>query len=205
MTFTLPQLAHSFDALEPHIDAQTMEIHYTKHHQAYMDKLNGYCDEHALEGSIEDIVASITTESAPLLRNNAGGYHNHMLFWENLTPEKTEKSDALSEAMATSFGSLPQCFEDFVTAGASQFGSGWLWMVCDDDGKISIMTTPNQDSPLMHALYGQGHHILLAIDVWEHAYYLTYQNRRPDYLAAICTVINWDVVSARYAAVLAKL
>lgn len=200
MTFQLPELGFAYDALEPHVDAKTMEIHHSKHHQAYMDKLNGYCADNGVESTIEEIIAGIDADSAPLLRNNAGGYHNHSLFWENLTAEKTEKSDALKAGMEEAFGSLEKCFEEFVAAGAGQFGSGWVWMVSDADGKISIMATPNQDSPLMSSLYGAGHRVILAIDVWEHAYYLNYQNRRPDYLAAVCNVINWDVVSQRYEA-----
>lgn len=198
MSFTLPSLPYAYDALAPHIDAQTMEIHHTKHHQTYLDKLNDYCAQHDTSAEIADIIASIDADSASVLRNNAGGYHNHMLFWANLSPDATKLSNALEDAVQKTFGSLESCHDALIAAGTGQFGSGWVWLVSDAQGALSVMSTPNQDSPLMSALYGDGHHVLLALDVWEHAYYLAYQNRRPDYLEAIMKVVNWAEVSDRY-------
>ncbi|WP_179416090.1 superoxide dismutase [Mucilaginibacter sp. E4BP6] len=198
MAFTLPALPYAPDALEPHIDKATMEIHHGKHHQAYVTNLNK-----ALEGkpeadsSIEDIITNIS-KFAPAVRNNGGGHYNHSLFWTLLSPNGGgEPTGELAEAIKSTFGS----FEDFKTkvseAGATRFGSGWAWLIVAD-GKLAVTSTPNQDNPLMDIAEVKGTPIL-GIDVWEHAYYLKYQNRRPDYLAAIWNVINWDKVAELYA------
>lgn len=198
MAFTLPALPYATDALEPHIDKATMEIHHGKHHQAYVTNLNK-----ALEGkpeadsSIEDIITNIS-KFAPAVRNNGGGHYNHSLFWTLLSPNGGgEPTGELAEAIKSTFGS----FEDFKTkvseAGATRFGSGWAWLIVAD-GKLVVTSTPNQDNPLMDIAEVKGAPIL-GIDVWEHAYYLKYQNRRPDYLAAIWNVINWAKVAELYA------
>jgi Fe-Mn family superoxide dismutase len=198
MAFTLPALPYAPDALEPHIDKATMEIHHGKHHQAYVTNLNK-----ALEGkpeadsSIEDILTNIS-KFAPAVRNNGGGHYNHSLFWTLLSPNGGgEPTGELAEAIKSTFGS----FEDLKTkvseAGATRFGSGWAWLIVAD-GKLAVTSTPNQDNPLMDIAEVKGTPIL-GIDVWEHAYYLKYQNRRPDYLAAIWNVINWDKVAELYA------
>ena len=198
MAFTLPALPYATDALEPHIDKATMEIHHGKHHQAYVTNLNK-----ALEGkpeadsSIEDIITNIS-KFAPAVRNNGGGHYNHSLFWTLLSPNGGgEPTGELAEAIKSTFGS----FEDFKTkvseAGATRFGSGWAWLIVAD-GKLAVTSTPNQDNPLMDIAEVKGAPIL-GIDVWEHAYYLKYQNRRPDYLAAIWNVINWGKVAELYA------
>jgi len=198
MAFTLPALPYATDALEPHIDKATMEIHHGKHHQAYVTNLNK-----ALEGkpeadsSIEDIITNIS-KFAPAVRNNGGGHYNHSLFWTLLSPNGGgEPTGELAEVIKSTFGS----FEDFKTkvseAGATRFGSGWAWLIVAD-GKLAVTSTPNQDNPLMDIAEVKGTPIL-GIDVWEHAYYLKYQNRRPDYLAAIWNVINWDKVAELYA------
>jgi Fe-Mn family superoxide dismutase len=198
MAFTLPALSYATDALEPHIDKATMEIHHGKHHQAYVTNLNK-----ALEGKpeadakIEDIIKNIS-KFAPAVRNNGGGHYNHSLFWTLLSPSGGgEPTGALAAAIASTFGS----FADFKTkvqeAGATRFGSGWAWLIVTADKKLAVTSTPNQDNPLMDIAEVKGTPVL-GIDVWEHAYYLKYQNRRPDYLAAIWNVINWAHVSELY-------
>jgi Fe-Mn family superoxide dismutase len=198
MAFTLPALPYATDALEPHIDKLTMEIHHGKHHQAYVTNLNK-----ALEGkpeadnSIDDIIKTIS-KFPPAVRNNGGGHYNHSLFWTLLSPSGGgEPTGALATAINSTFGS----FADFKTkvseAGATRFGSGWAWLIVTPDKKLAVCSTPNQDNPLMDIAEVKGTPIL-GIDVWEHAYYLKYQNRRPDYLAAIWNVINWNHVSELY-------
>jgi Fe-Mn family superoxide dismutase len=198
MAFELPALAYATDALEPHIDKATMEIHHGKHHQAYVTNLNK-----ALEGkpeansSIEDIIKNISKYPAAV-RNNGGGHFNHTLFWTVLGPNKGgEPTGDLAKAINEAFGS----FADFKTkiqeAGATRFGSGWAWLSVGADGKLFVSSTPNQDNPLMDIAEQKGTPIF-GIDVWEHAYYLKYQNKRPDYLAAIWNVVNWDAVAERY-------
>ncbi|MDB5133768.1 MAG: superoxide dismutase, partial [Mucilaginibacter sp.] len=195
MAFTLPALAYATDALEPHIDKLTMEIHHGKHHQAYVTNLNK-----ALEGkpeannSIDDIIKNISKYPAAV-RNNGGGHFNHTMFWTLLSPSGGgEPAGALAEAIKSTFGS----FADFKTkvseAGATRFGSGWAWLIVTADKKLAITSTPNQDNPLMDIAEVKGTPVL-GIDVWEHAYYLKYQNRRPEYLAAIWNVINWNHVA----------
>ena len=204
MAFELPALAYATDALEPHIDKATMEIHHGKHHQAYVTNLNK-----ALEGkpeannSIEDIVKNISKYPAAV-RNNGGGHFNHTLFWTVLGPNKGgEPTGELAKAINETFGS----FADFKTkiqdAGATRFGSGWAWLSVGADGKLFVSSTPNQDNPLMDIAEQKGTPIF-GIDVWEHAYYLKYQNKRPDYLAAIWSVVNWDAVAERHKKALGK-
>jgi Fe-Mn family superoxide dismutase len=203
MAFTLPALSYATDALEPHIDKMTMEIHHGKHHQAYVTNLNK-----ALEGkpeandSIEDIIKNIS-KFPPAVRNNGGGHYNHTIFWTLLSPNGGgEPTGALGDAIKSTFGT----FADFKTkvseAGATRFGSGWAWLIVTPDKKLAVTSTPNQDNPLMDIAEVKGIPVL-GIDVWEHAYYLKYQNRRPDYLAAIWNVINWNHVAELYAKAIA--
>jgi len=200
MAFTLPALGYAFDALEPHIDAQTMQIHHDKHHQAYVDNLNK-----ALAGtdgenkSLEELMDNISSYP-PAVRNNGGGHYNHSLFWAILGANGTQPTGDLAKAIDETFGSLDALKEKMSTAGATRFGSGWAWLLVND-GKLLVSSTPNQDNPLMDTAEVKGHPVL-GIDVWEHAYYLKYQNKRPDYLKAIWNVINWDAVGARYKAAL---
>ncbi|MGZ3945190.1 MAG: superoxide dismutase [Mucilaginibacter sp.] len=198
MAFTLPALAYATDALEPHIDKMTMEIHHGKHHQAYVTNLNK-----ALEGkpeadsSIDDIIKNIS-KFPPAVRNNGGGHYNHSLFWTWLSPSGGgEPSGALGTAIAGTFGSFADLKTKMSEAGATRFGSGWAWLIVTPDKKLAVCSTPNQDNPLMDIAEVKGTPIL-GIDVWEHAYYLKYQNRRPDYLAAIWSVINWSHVAELY-------
>ncbi len=197
MAFSVPALTYSFDALEPHIDALTMEIHHDKHHGAYVTNGNA-----AIEGtdwaekSVEEILTSQAALAVPAIRNNIGGHYNHTLFWESLAPGKGgQPSGALAEAIGSTFGSFAEFQTKAKAAGVGRFGSGWWWLVKTSGGALEITSTPNQDTPLV-----DGDTPLLGVDVWEHAYYLKYQNRRPDYLDAIWNVINWDVVAARFAA-----
>jgi superoxide dismutase, Fe-Mn family len=198
MVHLLPELHYSFDALEPHIDARTMQIHHDKHHQAYVDNLNK-----ALAGTehenttLEELMANISAYPAAV-RNNGGGHYNHTLFWTILGNNGSRPTGRLLEAIDATFGSVDALKEKMNTAGATRFGSGWAWLLVSD-GKLVVSSTPNQDNPLMDVAEVKGHPIL-GIDVWEHAYYLLYQNKRPDYLKAIWNVINWDAVDARYKA-----
>jgi Fe-Mn family superoxide dismutase len=198
MAFTLPALSYATDALEPHIDKMTMEIHHGKHHQAYVTNLNK-----ALEGkpeadhSIEEILASIS-KFPPAVRNNGGGHYNHTMFWTLLSPNGGgEPTGALADAIKSTFGSFADLKTKMSDAGATRFGSGWAWLIVTADKKLAVSSTPNQDNPLMDIAEVKGTPIL-GIDVWEHAYYLKYQNRRPDYLAAIWNVINWNKVAELY-------
>jgi len=198
MAFELPALPYATDALEPHIDKQTMEIHHGKHHQAYVTNLNK-----ALEGkpeagqSIEEIVKNISKFPAPV-RNNGGGHYNHSLFWEVIGPNKGgEPKGELAEAINAAFGSFADFKTKFAEAGATRFGSGWAWLSVGADKKLVVSSTPNQDNPLMDIAEVKGTPIL-GMDVWEHAYYLKYQNRRPDYIAAFWNVVNWDAVAERF-------
>lgn len=196
MAFTLPQLPYAFDALEPHIDAKTMEIHHGKHHQAYVNNLNK-----AIEGtdnadkSLEELVKNAGSIS-PAVRNNGGGHWNHSFFWTILSPNSGQPSGDLAAAIDSTFGSLDGLKEKFNAAGGARFGSGWAWLIVKD-GKLEVTSTPNQDNPLMDVAETKGTPIL-GVDVWEHAYYLNYQNRRPDYLAAFWNVVNWDKVAELY-------
>ena len=197
MAFTLPALPYAHDALEPHIDALTMQIHHGKHHQAYVDNLNkaiaGTPNENK---SLEELVKSAGTIS-PAVRNNGGGHWNHSFFWEILAPNAGGKpSGKLAAAIDAAFGSFDEFKTKFSAAGATRFGSGWAWLIVKD-GKLEVSSTPNQDNPLMDVAEVKGTPIL-GVDVWEHAYYLKYQNKRPDYLAAIWNVINWKKVEEKF-------
>jgi superoxide dismutase, Fe-Mn family len=198
MAFELPQLDYAYNALEPHIDARTMEIHHSKHHQAYVNNLNNaVAGTDAENMSIEDICSNISKYSMAI-RNNGGGHYNHSLFWKVIGPGKGGMpTGALADAITSTFGSFDAFKEKFNTAAATRFGSGWAWLVKTADGKLEVTSTPNQDNPLMDIAEVKGTPIL-GIDVWEHAYYLNYQNRRPDYVAAFWNVVNWDAVAARY-------
>lgn len=195
--FELPQLPYAYNALEPYIDARTMEIHYTKHHAGYVSKLNAAVEGTELEGkSFEELFASVSKYS-PAVRNNGGGAYNHDLFWTIMGPNKGgEPSGELAEAINSAFGSFEKFKDEFANAAATRFGSGWAWLVVSN-GKLVVTSTPNQDNPLMDIAEVKGTPIL-GIDVWEHAYYLNYQNRRPDYISAFFNVINWDEVASRY-------
>ena len=197
MSFTLPQLPYAYEALEPSIDARTMEIHYTKHHKAYTDNLNNAITGTPLEGkSIEDILLHLDTENKAV-RNNGGGYYNHNLFWEILTPKKgTAPSEELAKAIDEAFGSFEAFKTAFSKAAATQFGSGWAWLTVQKGGKVAVLSTANQDNPLMPHVGGGTP--ILGLDVWEHAYYLNYQNRRADYIEAFFAIINWEKVSQLY-------
>jgi superoxide dismutase, Fe-Mn family len=196
MAHSLPPLPYAFDALEPHIDALTMQIHHDKHHQAYVDNLNkALAGTDGEDKSLEELMDNISAYPVAV-RNNGGGHYNHTLFWSILGPGGSQPSGALANAITETFGSLDALIEKMSTAGATRFGSGWSWLLVSD-GKLVVSSTPNQDNPLMDLAEVKGHPIL-GIDVWEHAYYLKYQNRRPDYLKAIWNVINWDAVGMRY-------
>jgi Fe-Mn family superoxide dismutase len=200
MPYEVPPLPYDYAALEPHIDEATMRVHHDKHHQAYVDKVNA-----ALEGTdwadkpIEDVVANLSQipdDKRTAVRNNGGGHYNHSLFWEWLSPDGGGEPDgALADAISSAFGSFSDFQEQLKTAGVNQFGSGWTWLV-HDGSRLAVMSTPNQDNPLT-----DGKTPLLGIDVWEHAYYLKYQNKRPDYLDAVWNVVNWSKVAEGFAAV----
>ncbi|KMY43751.1 superoxide dismutase [Bacillus sp. FJAT-27916] len=199
MAFSLPQLPYEYDALEPHIDKETMNIHHTKHHNTYVTNLNAALEGHEdLAGkSLEELLANI--ESVPesirtAVRNNGGGHANHSLFWELLSPNGGgEPTGELAEAIAAKFGSFESFKEEFAKAATTRFGSGWAWLTVKD-GELELYSTANQDSPLM-----EGKTPILGLDVWEHAYYLNYQNRRPEYIASFWNIVNWDEVAKRYA------
>lgn len=199
MAFELPKLPYAFNALEPHIDARTMEIHHGKHHQAYVTNLNNaIAGTEAEKMSIEEICANIS-KFPMAVRNNGGGHYNHSLFWNILTTNASQApSGALADAINAAFGNLDDFKTKFAAAGATRFGSGWAWLTKNSAGKLEISSTPNQDNPLMDLAEVKGTPIL-GLDVWEHAYYLHYQNRRPDYISAFWNVINWDEVAKRFA------
>lgn len=199
MAFELPNLPYAHDALEPHIDTMTMEIHHGKHHAGYTNNLNAAIEGTDLSGkSIEDICKGMDMNNMAV-RNNGGGYYNHCLFWEVMSPNGGgEPSGELGEAINAAFGSFDAFKEAFSKSAATRFGSGWAWLCVHPGGKLDICSTPNQDNPLMPGI-GCGGIPILGIDVWEHAYYLHYQNRRPDYISHFYNVINWDEVSRRYA------
>lgn len=201
MSHTLPDLSYSFDALEPHIDAKTMEIHHDKHHGGYVAKLNA-----ALEGneslqskSIEELLQNLNEVPEAIrtaVRNNGGGHYNHTLFWSVMSPDGGgEPQGDLADAINDAFGSFEAMKEQFEQAAATRFGSGWAWVCKNTEGKLCVCSTPNQDNPLME---GEGKTPILGLDVWEHAYYLRYQNKRPDYIGAWWNVVNWDMVAKHY-------
>ncbi len=201
MAYSLPDLPYGYDALEPHIDARTMEIHHSRHHNTYITNLNNALNGHAdlADQSVEDLVSNLDGVPEAIrtaVRNNGGGHANHSLFWSVMSPDGGgDPSGDLADAINDAFGSLDAARDEFVQAATTRFGSGWAWVVVKDGG-LAILSTPNQDSPLMS---GDGTPIL-GLDVWEHAYYLNYQNRRPDYIQAWGNVIDWDAVAARFAA-----
>jgi len=200
MPYSVPDLPYAYDALEPHIDAKTMQIHHDKHHQAYVDKVNAALDGTEWDGKpIEDVLKnldSLPADKQKAVRNNGGGHYNHSLFWEWLSPDGGGEPDgALAEAIDAAFGSFADFQAKFKDAGVNQFGSGWAWLVHDGSG-LAVTSTPNQDNPV-----SAGQTPLLGVDVWEHAYYLNYQNRRPDYLDAFWNVVNWGKVAELYGAV----
>jgi len=199
MAFELPELGYAYDALEPNIDARTMEIHHSKHHNGYTTKLNGAIAGTDLEtSSIENILGNLDMNNGAV-RNNGGGFYNHSLFWSVMNPNNSgELTGVLKEAIMNEFGSFDAFKDAFSNAAATQFGSGWAWLCVHPGGKVEVCSTPNQDNPLMPGVTCGGTPIL-GIDVWEHAYYLNYQNRRPDYINAFFNVINWNEVASRYA------
>lgn len=198
--YSLPKLSYAYDALEPHIDARTMEIHYTKHHQTYVDKLNAavekYPDLQAMP--VEELVkniAKVPAEIKTAVQNHGGGHANHSLFWTILSPQSSGKpSGQLAAAIESTFGEFTKFSDEFNTAASNRFGSGWAWLVVNKEGKLAVTSTANQDSPLM-----DGQTPILGLDVWEHAYYLKYQNKRPDYIKAFWNIINWTEVEKRFA------
>jgi Fe-Mn family superoxide dismutase len=198
MSFKLPDLSYDYNALEPYIDARTMEIHHSKHHAAYTANLNKAVEGSALEGkSIEEILAGVSSQSAAV-RNNGGGFYNHNLYWSVMGPGGGgEPTGILLDAINSAFGSFDEFKTQFSTAGATRFGSGWAWLVKQADGSLVVSSTPNQDNPIMDLAEVKGTPIL-TMDVWEHAYYLKYQNRRPEYIEAFMNVINWDEVARRF-------
>ena len=199
MSFELPKLPYAYDALEPHIDARTMEIHYSKHHNGYTTKLNSAIAGSDLEGkSIDDILTNLDMSNGGV-RNNGGGFFNHSLFWDILSPNGGgEPSGELASAINDAYGSFEAFKDKFSTAAGTRFGSGWAWLCVHKGGKVEVCSTPNQDNSLMPGV-GCGGYPILGLDVWEHAYYLNYQNRRPDYVKAFFNVINWNEVERRYA------
>lgn len=198
MTFALPKLDYAYDALEPHFDAMTMEIHHSKHHAGYTNNLNKALEGSKLSFTIEELLQQLNELPAEIqiaVRNNGGGYYNHKLFWKFLSPNGGgEPSGELRQALEKTFGSFEAFKEAFNTSAKTRFGSGWAWLVISN-GKLEVVSTPNQDSPV-----SEGKDVLLGLDVWEHAYYLKYQNRRPDYINAFWNVVNWKAVEERYQA-----
>lgn len=199
MAFELPNLPYEHNALEPHIDSQTMEIHHGKHHAGYTSKLNAAVAGTDLENkSIEDILSNVSSHSGAV-RNNGGGFYNHSLFWQVMSPNGGgQPTGELADAINSAFGSLDKLKEEFNNAAATRFGSGWAWLIVQN-GKLKVTSSPNQDNPLMDIAEEKGTPIL-GLDVWEHAYYLKYQNKRPDYISAFWNVVNWDEVSKRFSA-----
>ena len=200
MAYALPDLSYAYDALEPHIDARTMEIHHSKHHNAYITNVNKALEGHAdlAVKSVEDLVRdldSVPDDVRGAVRNHGGGHANHSLFWTVIGPGSSTPEGDLKEAVDEAFGSLDAFKEQFAAAAATRFGSGWGWLSVSPEGQLLVESTANQDNPLSH-----GNTPILGIDVWEHAYYLNYQNRRPDYIAAFWNVVNWQAVAERYAA-----
>jgi Fe-Mn family superoxide dismutase len=198
MPFTLPSLPYPYDALEPHIDARTMEIHHSKHHQTYVNNLNAALEKAPdfAGKSLDELMRGINSVPESVrtaVRNNGGGHWNHTMFWELMASKKGgEPSGRLGDAIKKAFGDFAKFKEQFTAAGVGRFGSGWAWLIDDGNGRLSITSTPNQDNPLM-----EGKKAILGLDVWEHAYYLKYQNRRPDYIGAWWNVVNWDAVAKR--------
>ena len=199
MAFELPNLPYSFDALEPHIDAKTMEIHHDKHHGGYVSKLNAAVENSSkADQSLEELIENVGSDTA--VRNNGGGHYNHSLFWKILSPDGGgQPSGAIASAIDEKFGSYEAFKEEFTKAAGSRFGSGWAWLIVDNGGSLQVTSTPNQDNPLMDVAEEKGTPVL-GLDVWEHAYYLNYQNKRPEYISAFWNLINWEEVNKRYEA-----
>ncbi|CAL1520535.1 superoxide dismutase [Chitinophaga sp. MM2321] len=196
--FVLPPLPYPYDALDANIDKLTMEIHHDKHHGAYVKNLNDAVNGTAFATlTLEEILRKVT-EKDKAIRNNGGGHYNHSLFWTLLTPNKTSPSDKLKTAISSAFGSWEKFQQQFNDAGKTQFGSGWAWLIVTPGKKLAVINTPNQDNPLMHNIVKEKGTPILALDVWEHAYYLKYQNKRPDYINAFWNVVNWNEVEKRY-------
>ena len=206
MSFTLPELSFSTNDLEPHIDARTMEIHHGKHHQTYITNLNNALNGHdqLLTMQIEDLISdlcSLPDSVQGAVRNNGGGHANHSFFWESLSPSGGGlPSGALADSISSTFGNFDALKETFAKAALTRFGSGWAWLIQRGDGTLAVTSTPNQDSPIMEGIADECGTPLIGLDVWEHAYYLNYQNRRPDYVAAFWNVLDWDQVSSRFKA-----
>jgi Fe-Mn family superoxide dismutase len=206
MSFTLPELSFSTNDLEPHIDARTMEIHHGKHHQTYITNLNNALNGHdqLLSMQIEDLISDLSSlpESVQgAVRNNGGGHANHSFFWESLSPSGGGlPSGAMADSISSTFGNFDALKETFAKAALTRFGSGWAWLIQREDGTLAVTSTPNQDSPIMEGIADECGSPLIGLDVWEHAYYLNYQNRRPDYVAAFWNVLDWDQVSSRFKA-----
>ena len=204
MTFTLPNLNFATNSLEPHIDARTMEIHHGKHHQTYINNLNAALEGHneLSQMDINNLISNISSLPESIrgaVRNNGGGHSNHSFFWESLSPEGASLPDgALQDSISSTFGNLEAMKDIFLKAALTRFGSGWAWLIQQSDGSLAITSTPNQDSPLMEGLADDIGTPLIGLDVWEHAYYLNYQNRRPDYVAAFWNVLDWNQVSSRF-------
>ncbi len=204
MSFSLPNLTYATDSLEPHIDGRTMEIHHGKHHQTYINNLNAALEGHdqLLSMDINELVSDLSALPDSVrgaVRNNGGGHANHSFFWETLSPEGGGlPSGPLAESISSTFGNFDSMKDQFAKAALSRFGSGWAWLIQRSDGSLAISSTPNQDSPLMEGIADETGNPLIGLDVWEHAYYLNYQNRRPDYVAAFWNVINWNQVSSRF-------
>lgn len=202
MAFEFPDLPYDFNALEPHVDAQTMEIHYDRHHRTYFNNFTGaVADTPLADQSLEAVMAGIDGGSAPAVRNNGGGYYNHILFWNSMCSGGSAPSDALNTAINSAFGSKGDLQDKLKQAGITRFGSGFAWLIVKD-GKLEVTSTPNQDNPLMQVADVQGTPIL-ALDVWEHAYYLKYQNKRPDYIDAFMETVDWAKASERFSAAIA--
>ncbi|WP_421824452.1 superoxide dismutase [Flagellimonas oceanensis] len=199
MSYKLPELPYSYDALAPYIDATTMEIHHTKHHQGYVNKLNAALEESGIEGTDLNSLFGKISKLSTGIRNNGGGHFNHCLFWTILTPNGSEVPTTLAEAIGKTFGSLDELKTSFSNAAATRFGSGWAWLIVDAYGNLKVTSTPNQDNPLMDTAPDQGTPIL-GLDVWEHAYYLNYQNKRPEYIDAFWNLVDWKEVEKRYLA-----
>ncbi len=202
MAFEFPDLPYDFSALEPNLDAQTMEIHYDRHHRAYFTNFTGaIADSPLADQSLEEVMAGIDASTAPAIRNNGGGYYNHILYWNSMCNGGSSASSALASAIDSEFGSMDKLKEQLTQAGMTRFGSGFAWLIVKD-GKLAVTSTPNQDNPLMPVADMQGTPIV-ALDVWEHAYYLKYQNKRPDYIKGYLEVVDWAKASERFSAAIA--
>jgi Fe-Mn family superoxide dismutase len=199
MSFTFPELPYSYDALEPHFDKETMELHYSKHHQGYFNKFMAAAEPAGLTNSSFDEIFSSISKHPAGIRNNGGGYYNHIVFWNSVNPNGGgEPTGAVGDAIKAKWGSFDKFKEEFSAAAATRFGSGWAWLIKNAKGELEITSTANQDNPLMDTESAKGTP-LLALDVWEHAYYLKYRNLRPDYIAAFWNIVNWDYANAEFA------